>query len=148
MDRGIEDLSHRWPVPVRLTGWWRLFEHSQDAIAKASVIERLFSRTRRVPQTLQSLADKALTPFDDRVGTGVTLIGNRLDGFAFQTTENDLSSLDHLLWPSATGGELSQLFPILRTTTDCGRSSCHAPDHTIYRLLTQVSTRFKLNANC
>jgi hypothetical protein len=39
-----------------------------------------------------------------------------------------------------TASQPLQLLPVFRTTSNCGRISCHAPKYTIYRVSLQVST--------
>ena len=91
-------------------------------------------------QPLQTLADKALPPFDYGVGASVTLAGDLPDPFAGETAHDNPGTFYHLFGFGPTPGEALQFSPVVRTTTDRGRSPSHAPRYTIYRLSVQAST--------
>src|SRR5215472_2466539 len=133
MHRPFHGTGHRRPVPTRLARRGRLLQQRQNPIPKGFVVPPLGSRSWRIAQTPQPLADKSLAPLDHGIGTRVALAGDLLDPLAAQTAQNDPRSFDHLFRFGPARGQPLQLSPILRTTTDCGRSSRHAPSYIIYR---------------
>src|SRR5215831_7409647 len=140
MHRPSHGTGHRGPVPGRLAGRGRLLQQRQDSLPKGVVVPPLGSRSRHVAQPLQTLADKALPPFDYGVGASVTLAGNLPDPFAGETAHDNPGTFYHLFGFGPTPGEALQFSPVVRTTTDCGRSPSHAPRYIIYRLAVQLST--------
>ena len=83
-------------------------------------------RARRIAQPSQAALGKTLPPLDDRVGTGTASPSHFLDSLAIQTTQDDLSSLNHLFRFGSTPGQPFQFQPVFQSTTNCGRMSCHA----------------------
>src|SRR5262249_61638567 len=75
MHRPSTGRGHRRPVPTRLARRGRLLQQRQNPIPKGFVVPPLGSRSWRIAQTPQPLADKSLAPLDHGIGTRVALAG-------------------------------------------------------------------------
>src|SRR5262249_21755715 len=140
MHRAIERGGYRRTIPAGLARRRSAFQERQNSIAEIRAINRFGSGSRRIAQARESPLGEALTPFDHGVWTSVTDTGNFLNAFSSQTAQDNLSSFDHLFRFGPTASQPLQLLPVFRTTSNCGRISCHASYYTIYRISLQVST--------
>src|SRR3989304_1946791 len=129
-------LCYCWPIPYRLSQWWRQFQGRQNFFAKLCVISRRLTGTRKILQARDAFGVKPASPINDCIWPHIQFLGDLLDRISAKTSLDNLCSLDQSRFHRSTLrpfiNQLTILFIATRNRGTLGHNSHLLPKSVTY----------------